>query len=942
MNLAVRPLASEDTVSPVLRFPVSSSQERCWFINAMDPGTPSLNVALRWELHRRIDHDAIAGAFAVVIERHEALRTTVEEQGGELQQRVHPPFRPELQDVDLSNLPDAVRAGELRRLAEEEAHRPFDLARLPLIRIMLLRTAADEATLLVTIHQIAFDGWSIRLISREFGIAAAAIMADQPIDLPDLDLQYGDYAAWQKAWLSSGQFEREITYWKGKLADAPYFEVAADHRRPRRPTGRGSILATFLDADVASKMVETAKSNGVTLFALGCAVMAATLYRRTGTKDIVFGTQVAGRDDPDLEGLIGVFINNLVLRFDLSGDLSFDTLLGRVNGTVQEALVHQAMPFHRLVEILRPPRDPRRMPLISVNFTVLQDVMEDAKYGEFEIHGQPSLSAGSLYDLNFFMVHWSAGWRMALEYNTDLFDLSTGEAILALWQETLNRALAGCLELNAETLRLPSTISGIKDRGNVEAILLDHPAVEDAIDVLAEGKDGAEIHHAFVTVHPSYSGRVDQLSAILRAQVAMEQPGLSLADVSILMRMPRKSDGRIDIAALGGMTPELKDSAPLDETQLPPLSEDDLLKEPIRQIWTEVLGIHSVSDQTNFFAVGGHSLLAVRLTRRIADATGLNLAVGTVFAAPTFAAFMERLVPPPDGAFRGPAPLFSSTTKNSSAVATELKSDPGDGRTCIEVRPRGSHTSIFGINGIDDFSGFVKELGGDRGLYSVQLFEAGGPNPFLGKSFEKIAREYVDVIRRVEPEGPYILFGLCVHGVLALEIAHQLLAENQMVELLALKKTWHPTYIDRLSRLNRWMVRLAQIRDNFAFVLRGEKSFVSFLANYRVVQRSGILQAAVRLRIISVVPSKTGSEFNDDFLLSLMEARDRYRPACYDGAVIQYLGRDTPKGRGFDPTLGWAGTLIGPLSLRDDPEEQAALARGRLDAQQSPTLSLKA
>ena len=429
-----------DAIS-LMRFPLSSSQERCWFINALDPGTTALNVALRWELRGKFDASLIERAFGYVIERQEALRTRIVEEDGVAMQEVCPPFRPKLVEVDLSGLPEQQRSAEVLRIGREEAHKPFDLTELPLIRITLVRVAPDRAQLLLTVHQIAFDGWSIRLISAEFGMAAAALSAGMVPDLPELQLHYGDYASWQAAFFESCQFDREVEYWKRRLAGAPYFEVPGDRPRQARPTANGEILAIIVPDALSEAMERKAKVEGVTTFGFGCAVIATALHAYTGATDIIVGTQIAGRNEPDLETLIGVFINNLVLRFDLSGDPTFRDLLGRANQTVRDALIHQAMPFHRLVEILKPPRDPSRLPLISVNFTVLQDVMENARYETLEIIGHPSLSAGSLYDLNFFLVRWPTGWRMALEYNTDLFDKRTGETLLELWRDTLARAV---------------------------------------------------------------------------------------------------------------------------------------------------------------------------------------------------------------------------------------------------------------------------------------------------------------------------------------------------------------------------------------------------------------------------------------------------------------------------------------------------------------------
>jgi non-ribosomal peptide synthetase component F len=238
------------------------------------------------------------------------------------------------------------------------------------------------------------------------------------------------------------------TVWKNKLSGAPYFEALPDHKRPSNPSYGGEILAAILPLALGDKLEEAARKHNLTLFSFGCAVTALMLHRYSGATEMIFGTQIAGRDDPDLENMIGIFLNNLVLRFDASGDPTFDEFLTRVNATVQDTLIHQRMPFHKLVEVLNPPRDSQRTPLISINFTVLRDL---------KLHGQPSLSAGSLYDL-FFMVHWPNGWRIAMEFNPDLFERRTAERVLEFMMATIEFAI---FNPNA---RLSSLVPPVRDR----------------------------------------------------------------------------------------------------------------------------------------------------------------------------------------------------------------------------------------------------------------------------------------------------------------------------------------------------------------------------------------------------------------------------------------------------------------------------------------------
>ncbi|MCI0467550.1 MAG: condensation domain-containing protein [Beijerinckiaceae bacterium] len=412
-----------------LLFPCSSSQQRCWFIHSISPGSSVLNIALRWEIKGRFDVSTIEKAFQAIIDRHEILRTRFVEKDGEPMQEVASSGSFRLQFVDLTKTPEERQLAEAVALGRQEAHLPFDLGKLPLIRVTLLRLSPVHGILLLTVHEIIFDGWCIRLLAHEFGTIVEAIEANRVPSLPDLPLQYGDYSAWQKEYFASGGIDKEAAYWKAKLAGAPYFEISPDYERPAEPSYQGEIIAALLPPALGAKLEAEARKRNVTPFAFGCAVIGAMLHRYTGENDIVFGTQIAGRDEIELENLIGVFLNNLVMRFDASGDPAFTEFLARVNERVQEALIHQRMPFHKLVEIVNPPRDPSRTPLISINFTVLRDLMDHKFYGDLYLNALPSLSSGALYDFNFFMVHWPSGWRIAMEYKPDMFERATAEAL---------------------------------------------------------------------------------------------------------------------------------------------------------------------------------------------------------------------------------------------------------------------------------------------------------------------------------------------------------------------------------------------------------------------------------------------------------------------------------------------------------------------------------
>ncbi len=423
-------------------FPCSASQRPFWFMHAVDPDNAAPNIALRWELEGRINPATVERAFQTIIDRHEILRTRIIERDGAPLQAVADHYDFRLSVVDLTMIPEARRLDDAMALVRLEARRPFDIEKLPLIRATLLRLAPDRAFVALTVHHIVFDGWSISIIAREFGLIAEALDVDRPVDLPELPLQYADYARWEKAYFASTGFDESIAYWKRKLAGAPYFEVPSDRPRVAGQPKSGEITAVQLPPALGEKIEGIGRSRNLTVFVFGCAVITAMLSRYTGKSDILLATQSAGRDDAELETMIGPFINNLVLRFDASGDPSFETLLERVNSIVQEAVAHGKMPFHKLVELLNPSRNFDRPHLASVNFTVFRDVVHRTRYGNFYLSGHPSASTGALYDLNFFLAHWPNGWRIAVEYNPNLFEKSTADRLVAAFAAAFEFAFA--------------------------------------------------------------------------------------------------------------------------------------------------------------------------------------------------------------------------------------------------------------------------------------------------------------------------------------------------------------------------------------------------------------------------------------------------------------------------------------------------------------------
>src|SRR6185436_12715662 len=356
--------------------------------------------------------------------RHEVLRTVFAEGEGGPVQVVLPAALPvadmALPEVDLRGLPAELREAEARRLTAAEAARPFDLARGPLLRAVLIELASARSRLLLSLHHVVTDGWSMGVLIREVN----ALYAGDP--LPALPVQYADFAVWQRRWLSGEVLERQIAWWRERLQGAPAsLELPADHPRPPVQTQRGAEHRFALDARLSRRIAELAGQEGVTPFMVLAAGLFTLLARLTGQADLAVGSPIANRNRIETEGLIGFFVNTLVLRADLSRAADFRGLLRQVREASLGAYAHQDVPFEKLVDELRPERDLSRSPLFQVALAVQNAPLPAADLGEVRLLPEEISLGVAKFDLAF--VFADAGGRLAgeLQYATDLFEATT-------------------------------------------------------------------------------------------------------------------------------------------------------------------------------------------------------------------------------------------------------------------------------------------------------------------------------------------------------------------------------------------------------------------------------------------------------------------------------------------------------------------------------------
>jgi amino acid adenylation domain-containing protein len=405
--------------------PLSFAQQRLWFLDQLEPGSTAYNVPYAVRLRGALDAAALALALGEIVRRHEVLRTVFKLDGAQPAQVVLPAAPVEIPLTDLSELDGAAREAEAARLLREEAARAFDLGRGPLLRARLLRTGGDEHLLALTLHHIAFDASSIPVLTRELSALYEAFAAGRPSPLAELPVQYADYAAWQREWLRGEALTRQLDYWRTRLAGVPMLELPTDRPRPPYQTYNGAHLSFRLDDALARALAELSRREGVTMFMTLLAAFKTLLYRYTSQEDIAVGTPVANRTQAETEGLIGFFLNTLVLRTDAAGDPTFRELLGRVRETALGAYQHQDTPFEKLVEELEPERNMSRTPFFQVMFSARNVPGGTARATGLDISGVEVETGTAKFDLLMLVDESEGGVAVGFEYNTDLFDAAT-------------------------------------------------------------------------------------------------------------------------------------------------------------------------------------------------------------------------------------------------------------------------------------------------------------------------------------------------------------------------------------------------------------------------------------------------------------------------------------------------------------------------------------
>ncbi|RPH97503.1 MAG: amino acid adenylation domain-containing protein, partial [Calditrichaeota bacterium] len=422
--------------------PLSFAQQRLWFLDQLQPESPFYNIPIALKLEGDLNIPALEKSFNALIQRHESLRTAFGSDDGRPFQRIASNFVASIEEYDLSQLKLDDQTAQTNDLVEQEAVGPFNLAEGPLFRIVLIKLSSNRHVLLFTLHHIIGDGWSVNLLVRDVVQFYHAFTASQPINLPELPIQYADFSIWQRQVLQGEYLETQLSYWRQKLVGVPsLLELPTDFPRPRMQSFNGATLSRTLSSEISNAVKAFSRREGVTPFMTLFAVFASVLYRYSRQNDFNIGTPIANRNRMETEGLIGFFVNNLVLRCRFDQDPTFLEFLQSVRSNALDAYAHQDIPFEMLVEQLHPQRDLSHSPLFQVVFVLQNTPMSGLELPGLQVTPVDNESFIAKFDLSLEAAETANGLFFQLEYNTDLFRNETANRLLHHLELFLRNAL---------------------------------------------------------------------------------------------------------------------------------------------------------------------------------------------------------------------------------------------------------------------------------------------------------------------------------------------------------------------------------------------------------------------------------------------------------------------------------------------------------------------
>jgi thioesterase domain-containing protein len=889
---------AEPTTDEVYVLPVSVAQQRFWILDQMEPGNTSLNMPLAFQLTGVLDVAALEDSFNEIIARHEMLRTTFVSEEEGLMQVIAPELLLQLEQADISELPEAERQAAALQIRVEEAHSTFRLDSGPLLKAKLVRLGPTEHILLITMHHIICDGWSNGVLVRELGEIYGAFSQRAPSPLADLPIQYADFALWQQEWLESQSFDEQLSYWKQQLgSELPRLELPSDFPRQRRRSSFGAIESLLLSRSLTRALKALSQREDVTPFMLFLAAYQLLLHRYSQQREILVGSPTANRLQSETEGLIGAFANTLLLKTDFSGDPTFRELLQRVKEMALGAFSNQSLPLEKLIEEIKPAQARSGKQLFQALFIYQTAFMQPVHLQGLSITPMRSVSPGSIFEISLGVVEREEGVRLQLEYNTDLFEAETVKRLLGHLRNILQAVVIDIRQKVSEIALLSAAEEEVLllECHRTEAELRTHPGVLEA-RVLPRGGGLA----AYVSLRAG--GAVDEpaLRALLAERTATGKPPLSFF---ILSSLPLTAQGGIDETALLTAESHTPSHSPaiLEQTE----EADNQIESELKEIWKELLGIKSVGVRDDFFALGGHSLAAAKLFEQIRKRLGVNLPLVTMLRATT----IEQLA----RVIGGDKPK----AEWSSLVA---------------IQPQGSKPPLFVVHAAGGNVLFYKDLaarlGMDQPVYGLQPKGLDG-NQKVHSRIEEMAAHYLQEIKQLQPQGPYCFGGTSFGGLVAYEMAIQLRQRGEATALVALFDTYAPGYPkflpgrsklrNRFSQLGRRIehhiesLRMLEPSERWSYIVAKTTKAKNQL-------RRGIKDArkSIKRGVLTTLRQPLPEALKQTQSTIFIAAR-AYRPQPYAGEVTLFRADRQPAGIYPDPALGWDKLVTGRLNIHEVP-----------------------
>lgn len=825
---------TQDTSHDVFVMPATPGQTRFWTMQKAHAGNRGQVIPLAWTCKGPFNHDAARSTLAELIRRHESLRTTFQETGNTVSQVIHPAFELGLPLEDLRPLPPAERGQQADAIIREEANAHLDMERGPLFKARLIQMGEEDHILLLTSHHSICDGWSNGVLLRDFTAIYDSQLRQVAPEIPNLPIQFGDYAVWLDEWRKSKEKTASLEYWR-KALGGNFTPLQIPHESSSGEQEQGGELETLLlSSDLTHRVRDFCAERGVTLYMFFLSVYAMALNRMTGQEDLLIGTPSANRR-PGTEDLIGLFFNPQLVRIHIDEETSFNGVLEQVRTWTLNSIAHQDLPYEDVYEDSFFSTEQNHIPE-HVYFLYQKAFMQVQHVGSLEIAPLVSLSPGALYDLMLSIVERTEGPRLQLEYNRGSFRASTVQWILQLNIHILQFALDGA---NRPIRSLPL----LKEDEAPPAIFNEHgklrPEVRELAVIPAEAADSAE-------------------------------------------------DQSTGTGEKGRATGKSRDEN---------LAPSGPLELQVAEIWEAAIGCKIPSTRVTFFELGGRSLAAMRIVARINRIYGLDFGLAT---------------------------LLTGNTVERMAELIEQRLSANTTSAIVAMKGAGSAAPLFILHGaggnIIRFFQLATLVQTEHPVYGIQAQSLLAGQPALLR-LEDQAAYYLEEMRKIQPHGPYYFLGYSFGGTTALEMAHQLRAMGEDVELLGMLDSRQRDYMAVMrkkdsvrSRFDRRIARFLgnfnrlSTKDKFAYI--AEKLFTRTLRHtYRLAVAMGFRS----------VPSWMKS--TDD--ISWVAAMN-YQTRPWPGQITLFRASEQPDPR-FPRDLGWTHLAKGGMEIYELPGDHDRL-----------------